>query len=246
MTLAGLVALATLPAVVLLGLFYWMDRYEPEPRSWVARSVLLGMVVLPLALIWSRQMSHWLGWEFLTLGGLRGDLAATFLVTALPEEAVKFAAMALLVYRWKEFDEPYDGILYGAAMALGFALVENVFYVIRAWRAGGDVFRLAFLRGVLSVPAHALYGATMGAALGKAKFTDHRGTFWLAWAVAALLPWFFHGLFDLLCLYVGRQGWWALVGLSLLMWALVLWRVVRALAASPFKPGGKGAGDGSG
>jgi len=234
--LVGLTSLATVPALALLALFYWMDRYEPEPRAWVARAVLIGVLVLPPALWWNREMSRWLGWELLTLGGFRGDLAATFLVAAMPEEMVKFAAMSVFVYRWKEFDEPYDGILYGAALALGFALVENLFYVYGAWKAGAGAYKLAFLRGVLSVPAHALYGATMGAGLGKAKFPSGGRTRLIGWVVALLLPWFFHGLFDLLCLFLGRGGWWGLVGLSVVMWGVVLWRVARALAASPFKP----------
>ena len=51
------------------------------------------------------------------------------------------------------FNEPMDGLILGVAAALGFATVENIFYV----RAGKIL--TALVRAIVSVPSHALFGA---------------------------------------------------------------------------------------
>ena len=58
----------------------------------------------------------------------------------------------------KEFDEPYDGIMYGVAVSLGFAAIENVLYV---YMDGGG-YQTGLLRMFTAVPAHAVFGVMMG------------------------------------------------------------------------------------
>jgi RsiW-degrading membrane proteinase PrsW (M82 family) len=53
----------------------------------------------------------------------------SFAVTSLVEETVKLLAVLPLCLFAREWDEPLDGIVYGAAVALGFASVENAFYL---------------------------------------------------------------------------------------------------------------------
>ena len=65
-----------------------------------------------------------------------------------------------------EFDEHYDGIVYGAAVSLGFATVENILYLF----ANG--LESALGRAILPVSSHALFGVIMGYYLGKAKFSE--------------------------------------------------------------------------
>ncbi|MGC7950656.1 PrsW family glutamic-type intramembrane protease, partial [Bacillus sp. II_CA] len=68
-------------------------------------------------------------------------------------------------YNHVEFDDPYDGILYGASISLGFATIENVLYLLSF---GLDT---AFMRALLPVSSHALFGVVMGYYYGRAKFS---------------------------------------------------------------------------
>src|SRR4029450_10832400 len=80
-----------------------------------------------------------------------------------------------------EFDEPLDGVVYGVAVALGFATLENFLFVARLGLG------VAWMRALFAVPAHALFGATMGYYAGRAKF-DQGGKLWRDRAFCLLAP----------------------------------------------------------
>jgi protease PrsW len=150
-------------------------------------------------------------------------------LAAVCEELPKWIAF-LLIYRWNEFDEPLDGVVYGVALALGFATVENVLCVAR------DGLGVGVLRAVFAVPAHALFGAVMGFYFGRAKFggahDDRRALLGVALAAAIAL----HGAYDFIL--QALRGWFmyaAVAAGSFALWVFVLRRVHTALAASPFK-----------
>ncbi|MEL6843479.1 MAG: PrsW family glutamic-type intramembrane protease, partial [Bacteroidota bacterium] len=119
-----------------------------------------------------------------------------FLVVACTEEIMKYLVLRIYNYPHPEFDEPYDGIMYGVAGALGFAAVENVLYVLGASADNG--FSIGMLRMFTAVPGHAMFGVMMGFFVGKAKFapTMRQSVFYrmLGLVVAILL----HGLYDFL------------------------------------------------
>lgn len=217
--------------------FYLKDRYEPEPRGHIAAAFALGALVflLPFADahfgLWERAM----GREWLALGGTPARLFEAFVMAAGTEEFSKWIIFLTLIYRWQEFDEPFDGVVYAVAVALGFATVENVLYVLRAGATVG------LERAVLAVPAHALYGAVMGFYFGRAKLgqvgTRNRRIIWLIFAL--ILPMIFHGSFDFAALVLRGYSMWILAALfSGALWVFVLRRVERAVAESPFKPSG--------
>ena len=52
-----------------------------------------------------------------------------FLSAAPVEEVLKFTVLYSLVYKMKDFNEPIDGIVYGVTVSLGFATLENIYYV---------------------------------------------------------------------------------------------------------------------
>jgi RsiW-degrading membrane proteinase PrsW (M82 family) len=235
--LVGLALLAVAPALGLVVYFYLRDRYEPEPRRYVAAAFLYGMLVLVPALYLGRWVLGWVDPEWRALSGVWGRLYDDFLVAAAVEEGLKWVLLWGTVARWREFDEPMDGCVYGATLALGLATVENLYYVIRA-----GSLELALLRGLLSVPAHALYGATMGYFVGRAKFARHRSKRWYLVPLSLALPWAFHGTFDHLCNYrTAVWGWVALAALSVAMWIFVVLATGWALGRSPFKPDGGAA-----
>ncbi|UCG42114.1 MAG: PrsW family intramembrane metalloprotease [candidate division WOR-3 bacterium] len=57
-------------------------------------------------------------------------LAGSLLIVGLVEESWKFLVVRLYACRAREFDEPYDGIMCAVVVALGFATLENIYYVV--------------------------------------------------------------------------------------------------------------------
>jgi RsiW-degrading membrane proteinase PrsW (M82 family) len=173
----GLLALAIAPAIFVLCYFYLKDRYEPEPLGWVVKVFFIGaFMVIPAALLEAPFPE---------------GLFVTVIVAPIVEESLKFAAVYFTVYRDEEFDEPVDGIVYGVAAALGFAMVENIMYVLEGGLAVGIV------RAIASVPAHALFASVWGYTLGLARFRPEKERpLLIASGLAAAMV--FHGVFNLL------------------------------------------------
>ena len=104
-----------------------------------------------------------------------------FLVAALPEECAKLLVIRGYSARLPSFDEPMDGLVYGAAAALGFAALENVLYV-----SHGSL-GTAILRAVSAVPAHAVTGAMIGYAISSAMFVPRSPAWTWKGLVAAIV-----------------------------------------------------------
>jgi RsiW-degrading membrane proteinase PrsW (M82 family) len=237
MGVAALV-LPMLPGLVWLFIVYRTDRYEPEPKRVVLATFALGVLSTAPALLGELACDR--VFPFLhTLDAADGGgaidplqiAAACFFVIGPLEELVKFTAVRAFVYRSPEFNEPLDGIIYAAAAALGFASVENVFYVVDF--TGGSLrlnWETLGVRAFLSLPGHVIFATTWGAALGRRKF-DPRAPVVSRLALASLL----HGLYDFLLLYPPTH---VLIVLYMFLLAPGVVRQIRTLrAASPFAPG---------
>ena len=232
------VVLGAAPSLFLLVFFYLKDRYEPEPRGHVALAFVKGALAIVPCWLAARAIEAGVGRVWLALGGVWARLFEAAVMAGAVEEGAKWVVFLTLVYWWEEFDEPLDGVVYGVALALGFATVENVLCVVR------DGLGIGLLRALFAVPAHALFGAAMGFYFGRAKLGDGQ---WQGMDVtrrqrrarllAALLwPIAFHGAYDFLLQLL--RGAWMYVAVSLLslsLWAFVLRRVHSAQQASPFK-----------
>jgi RsiW-degrading membrane proteinase PrsW (M82 family) len=193
---AAMVAAAVAPALILLWLVVAADS-RPEPPRVVLISVVLG--ALSAAAI--ATLGLWLHWQ--VPHGPNQWLAAgeaAFLMAAIPEEVLKVSIIANIALRARDFDEPMDGVVYGTAVGLGFAALENVLYVV-----GSDTqwIGVAITRAALSVPFHAALGAIAGAYIVRARFGGalgaHKGDRWRRprlFLSAWLIPIVLHGLFD--------------------------------------------------
>ena len=129
----------------------------------VFSTYLLGMIAI-IPAIFLEVLGSIL---FPSFDGIFSFLVYTFIIIALTEEFCKLLAM-MPAYKSKKFNEVMDGIVYGASAALGFATVENIFYVLEGGVATG------ILRAILSVPGHALDGVIIGYFLGLAKFNSSK------------------------------------------------------------------------
>jgi len=156
-----LLALALAPGAYLAFSTYLKDKYEPEPKKLLLGTFLTGCIMIIPAAIIELGATSLLGCKG---PGLSNALLMSFLVVGPVEEGAKFWVLRYYAYPKKEFNEPFDGIVYGAFVALGFATLENVFYVLQ------HGFAVGILRMFISVPGHYAFGVIMGYYLGKAKF----------------------------------------------------------------------------
>ncbi len=211
------------PGLFLLMIFYLKDRYEKESLSLVGKVFLAGVLAVFPAVILEDLLLSDLSPE---LGDISLLIYMSYLGIGFPEELVKFLAVLLLAYNSSEFNEPFDGVVYSVASSLGFATLENLFYVLE----GGVLVGL--VRAVLAVPSHALDGAVMGIYLGRAKMMGYREGLTKALAYPVLL----HGTYDFL-LFVDPSAFLLLgIPLMLLVLRFVLKSMRRLEDSSPFKP----------
>ncbi|BCG59945.1 glutamic-type intramembrane protease PrsW [Paenibacillus sp. URB8-2] len=221
MLLLSVVSSAVAPGLALLIYFYLKDKYDQEPLHMVFKVFLLGLLIVFPVMIIQRG---------LTLGLDAGPYTESFLISAGVEECLKWFVMYHIIYNHTEFDEPYDGILYAVAISLGFATIENVMY---AWYSHASLGSM-FLRALLPVSGHAMFGVVMGYHLGRAKFSKgarSRGIL----AVSLLLPWMWHGIYDFILNTTSSYWIWFIVPLMAFLWYGGMIKVARANSLSPFR-----------
>lgn len=184
-----LLALALAPGIAIMWFIYSKDRFDREPLKALVISFFLGMLATIPAIIFQLAGTFFLKKIMPANGWLYYSIFA-FLVVALTEEMSKFAMLRWYAFPRVFFNEPFDGIIYGVMVAMGFATLENIAYVMQ------NGLGTAFARMFLSVPAHATFGVLMGYYVGLAKFTHNRqSVFFMIRGI--LLAIIFHGLFDL-------------------------------------------------
>ena len=157
----GLLLWSILPGLLWAHWLYKRDAFQPEPLGLVLRAFIIGMLLTAPAIYFSSHIralpsldpavvgTDWV-WAFKT----------SFLVTGPLEEGLKFAAVYFFFFHHRDFDEPIDGLVYTGTVALGFASAENIVYLTHY---GPEVI---VLRALLSVPAHFLFAASIGYAMG--------------------------------------------------------------------------------
>ena len=180
-----LIAIAVAPSAAFLYYIYNRDRYEKEPRRMLIKAFLLGIVIVVPAVIIELILTGIFGEG----KGLVPALIEGFIVAGFTEELLKYFALYRGFFKAKEFNERFDGIVYSVFVSLGFATLENIFYVT----SGG--VSVGLTRAITAVPAHALFGVAMGYYFGRARFaTPKRGKTLLLKAI--FIPILLHGFYD--------------------------------------------------
>ena len=171
---------------------YWKDPVK-EPARQLIRAAMLGAgLCVPVALVEHVIQTMLFGANPESVSLVDSTLKA-FFVAALPEEAAKLFILWLVVRSNKYFDEHIDGIVYAVYVSLGFAAIENVFYVL-----GSDNWlSVAFTRSLLSVPGHYAFAVLMGYYYSLYRFV--RPTRRNA-VMTLLVPVMAHGVYDALAM----------------------------------------------
>ncbi len=182
-----LVVLALAPIAAIVWYVYAKDKHEKEPTKLLFYCFALGIVSIIPALLGS-ELGISLGLDespnmFMTF-------LFAFFVVALAEEGAKFLFLRFYIFPKKEFNEPYDGIIYAVMIGMGFAAFENLLYVVQ----GG--WEIGLLRMFTAVPAHAVFGGMMGYFVGLAKMMPNRADRTLQLAKGLGIAVTLHGLYD--------------------------------------------------
>ena len=220
------VLLTVVPALLLLRYVRRKDRLEPEPPKLIWSLVGLGALSTVLAML-LELIGILLLSKAVDTDSVLFTVLQYVLVVGLAEESSKYLMLRLRTWKNPEFNCLFDGLVYAVAVSAGFALLENVLYLIRY---GSSV---VFLRAVVSIPAHICFSVFMGAWYSAAKKHEKWGNLQkmrrcrkLALAVPAVA----HGLFDAIAAVADS-------GIGILAFAvyviamfIVSWRMLKKLS----------------
>jgi RsiW-degrading membrane proteinase PrsW (M82 family) len=244
------------PAIFLLWYFYRTDKWEREPFALILGVFLGGCIVAGIV--------AGIALPFLTsylqsFGKDEGSaLVGSFLI-AIVGQPLLWGVVRFGVFNRKQFNEPVDGIVYGAAAGLGFAVVLNIAIFVTLltftfvpgrpmWVETGkvDVVTQVVLPSLLfAIPLQALFSAISCYCLGIAKFTPagqgRNFTIFAGLFVAILLQlgWIGSLLINNPALSTpnGLALWYfETISFAVAAWVLITGRIDAALNRSPYNP----------
>ncbi len=169
------IVLALIPLPLIWFCYWWLDRYEPEPRRYkIAAFVWGGVVAVGFALAVQLPLVE--------LTDLDDAQMATF-VAPLTEEPAKGLFLLLTFLRWRRIIDGFlDGLIVAGLVGVGFAFTENIGYYAISYLgdldptvSGAEGATSTFVaRGILSPFAHSLFLSMFGIALGLAVMVRSR------------------------------------------------------------------------
>lgn len=221
-----LLALALAPVVAIASFIYLKDKYDKEPLKHLFISFILGCVsTIPVFILETSFGSLYPQNTFNTIN----NLIWAFLIVAGSEELCKFVMLKFYAFKQKDFNEPFDGIIYGVMVSLGFAALENVLYVFE----GG--VSVAIMRMFTAVPAHASFGVVMGYYFGLA-WVDKENA--LQHKIRGLLvAIILHGVYDFFLFQENYPAFAIFSLLGLIISIRLSFKAIKAhQTASPFHP----------
>lgn len=205
---AGLsIIYALIPLPFLWWAYWWLDRYEPEPRRYkVAAFVWGGVVAVAIAL--ALQIFIQETWN------LSDETMASF-VAPLTEEPAKCLFLILTFIRARRVIDGFiDGVIYAGIVGLGFAFIENIGYYAASYLgspdikiAGAEGVTTTFIvRGVFSPFAHPLFTTAFGIAVGLAITRKTKAARWFIGIIGLAVSIGLHGLWNGSLSYGGGLG----------------------------------------
>ena len=206
----ALILATILPSILIILFFVFSDRFK-EPRGEILKVFIYGILITIPAYFLNTYLSAFWNNNFRVSEGL----ISSFLSAAPVEEGLKLSILYFFVYKMKDFNEPIDGIVYGVTASLGFATLENFYYVyLLADYFETSSMSLAILRSFSAVPAHAVFGVFMGYFFMKYAFIKKRDNLLFAFVV----PFVLHGCYNLFA----SSNFIVSLGLVLVSWIIAL------------------------
>ena len=201
-----ILGIVLVPGILWGWVFYHAQRYKKVYLPLLLVLFLGGMCSGLLALVLNHVVEKYtIFWpealwpQIIVFGKFIPILSSGFwFLVGLNEEFAKLLVLLAVVYPSRHLEEPFDGILYAAVVSVGFATLENFYYL--------DQFGIAVVaaRTIITIPAHAFMSVPMGYFVAKSRLLLESGNetkfrFYLpmmtiiqGWIISAFL----HGLYD--------------------------------------------------
>ena len=160
----------TLTTIASLILIWFLDRFEKDP-VWLLALVFLWGAVPAIIISLVFEMIVGMPLPYL-LDAWTADVFMSSIVAPIVEESAKAIALLLVFFALRHhFDDILDGIIYGALVGVGFAWIEDIFYLFGAASEGGvEAMGFVFvLRVFVFGLNHAFFTALTGLGFGIAK-----------------------------------------------------------------------------
>ena len=185
----ALLLLTILPSILIISYFVYSDKFK-EPRGEIIKIFIYGILITIPAYFLNTYLNAFWYANF----QVSQEIISSFLTAAPVEEGLKLSIHYFYVYKMKDFNEPIDGIVYGVTVSLGFATLENIYYVyLLADYFDTSSMALAIARSFSAVPAHAVFGVFMGYFFMKYSFIKKGDNLIFAF----LIPFVLHGCYNL-------------------------------------------------
>ena len=215
---------AVLPSFLLAHMIYRADRYQ-EPMGKFILAFIIGCFSPLVTLLFSGFFAGIFPVE-------SNAWTVALLGAGVPEELGRFLLLLLICKFWKDVDEPFDCVVYAAAIWAGFAAVENVLYAAQDLSQGGTALPLIAMRAALCSTGHTAWGVIVGAYVGMAMFGQGNRVAWAlqGLGIAIALHTFYDGLLFTLDEGASIQNlFWALAvdGVTLVLAVLIVRRMSR-------------------
>ena len=187
-----LIAAAVIPAVFLMIRVYRSDRLEKESPALMRKLAVAGVLSSLLAMVEERIFEGILS-LFCDETSVAYNVILYFVIVGVAEESSKYIFLKYRTWRNPEFNSQYDGVVYAVFVSLGFALWENISYVMSYG------FATALVRAATAIPGHACFGVFMGVFYGAARKYENAGQPANAKTLrvlALVIPVLLHGAYD--------------------------------------------------
>lgn len=187
-----LVVAAVVPAVFLLIRIYKLDRLDKEsPRMLLG--VAAGGVFASLLALVAEWILESLLKLFLPSESVLYNVILYFVIVGFAEEGAKYFMLKRRTWYSYEFNCLYDGVIYAVFTSLGFAIWENISYVLHYG------FSTALVRAVTAIPGHTCFGVFMGIFYGCARgyaYLGNESKSKLFRILSVVVPALIHGAYD--------------------------------------------------
>ena len=208
LTLKAFLYLATVLPPIILGILIWKSDKFPEPGKFLVTAFMLGVAIdLPLNFLIILSEDHlapYLGlnvdayynWKAGDPNPVGESAFLNFFRAAYLEESLKFAFLIFICVRLEALNEPIDAIVYGAAIGLGYAAMENLGYLSASSLQDAWSIEMVKMR-YYPLIMHLGFGVVMGWLLSQSLFDEpskFKRTFLLILSLS--IPVIFHGVYN--------------------------------------------------
>lgn len=186
----NVIALALLPAIILLYYTYQQDKMQREPVKMIVKGFFWGCLSVFCSLFISMPSMR-IGLFPDEIHSFWDAFRTSFFGAAIPEETAKLLCLFLFLRKNPYFDERMDGIVYAVCVGMGFAAFENIEYLVAA---GTDWVTTGIGRSLTAIPGHFGFAVLMGYFFSLWRFDGYRapGAGLKMW----LYPVLAHGIYD--------------------------------------------------